>query len=84
MSGLTIVRLTADLINGVPVNTIPINGVGGEAWLFAGRGVDSEIFELYIGGKLRLKEKVCGVKNAPRPKGKQVQDIVAVCDKVKP
>lgn len=83
MSGPVFI-LTPDLFNGVPLNFLPINGMGGEARLFAGPGVDSRVFDLYIGGKLRLKEKVCGIKNAPRPKGKQVQDLVPVCDKVKP
>lgn len=84
MSGPTLLDLTGDIFGGPEVNSIVLNGTNGTMALFVQPPADSVVFELYIGGKLNLKEKVCGIRRTPFPKVKRVEKLVPVSDKVKP
>ncbi len=70
--------------DGASYNSVTFNGASVAAALFVRPVVDSLVFDLLIGGKLSVKEKVCGIKPAPRPKKCRPETIVPVCDKVKP
>lgn len=82
MSGLFF-NLSSDFDGGT-FTAVPFSAAGGDASMFVRPVVDSLVFDLLIGGKLSVKEKVCGIRPAPRPKKCGTDKLVPVCDKVKP
>lgn len=84
MSGPVLIDLTGDIFGGPSVNSIVINGTQGSMALYVTPPADSVVFELYIGGKLRLKEKNCGVREGTARRPKRSATLVPVCDKVRP
>ncbi len=84
MSGPFFIDISGDILGGPPVGRLMIDGNEGDMALYVPGTVDSRVFKLFMGSKLNLKEKVCGIKQAPPPKGNKVQDLVPVCSKVSP
>lgn len=83
MSGPRITLLLGDFFGGA-VNTTQVNGETGTAELDHRPLVDSEVFELFIGGRLNLKEKVFKRRQAPRAPVVAGERLVPVNDKVRP
>lgn len=84
MSGPVILSFSGDILGGPAVDMLVIDGNDGDAALYVPGTLDELIFDLFIGSKLNAKEMVCGIKPSPSPKGQHVQNLVPVCDKVKP
>lgn len=86
MSGPFFTATDVGCINGAQFNhtALPINGFGGTALIFVDAFLDEEMFELLIGAKLNVKEKVCAVKRTSAPKAPAGAKYKAVCSKVKP
>jgi hypothetical protein len=84
MSGPVLLSFSGDILGGPAVNQLVLNGNDGDAALYIPGNLDELIFDLFIGSKLNAKEMVCGVKPSPSPKACKVENIVPVCDKVKP
>jgi hypothetical protein len=85
MSGPVLINLSGDIFGGSQVNLIVLNGTIGTMALTVDPSVeDSDVFALYIGGKLRLKEKNCAERRTGAPKGPASPKLVPVCDKVAP
>ncbi len=83
MSG-PVLSVFDDGFNVAGINTATINGFGGSGVLSITPVADSDVFDLYIGGRLRTKEQFGGVKDAPKPQGAKSELLVAVSSKVKP
>jgi hypothetical protein len=86
MSGPVFLATDLGCIGGAEINHIgiAINGFSGSAALFVETVLDEAMFELYIGGRLKLKEKVCAVRRVGSDKAPRGAKYPAVCSKVKP
>lgn len=85
MSGPVLIDLTGDIFGGREVNVIVLNGtIGTMALTVDPADLDEDMFPLYIGGKLHLKEKNCAWPNTRKDKGPASPVYVPDCDKVAP
>ena len=83
MSG-PVFNLFDDGFNVTQLNVATYNGFGGMGVLTMLQFSDSDVFDLYIGSKLRIKEQFSGVKDAPKPRGAKSERLVPVNSKVRP
>ena len=86
MSGPFFTASDVGCIGGSQINhpALAINGFGGTALLFVDAFLDEEMFELLIGAKLNVKEKVCSPGQKRPDKAPAGAKYKAVCSKVKP
>lgn len=83
MSG-PVFSLFDDGFNVTQLNVATFNGFGGMGVLTITPVADSEVFDLYIGSRLRIKEQFSGVKEAPKLRGAKSERLVPVSSKVRP
>jgi hypothetical protein len=83
MSG-PVLTLFDDAFNVVGFNVSTYNGFGGMGVLTITPTADSEVFDSYIGGRLRIKEQFSGVTEAPFPRPGRSELLVPVSRQVKP
>jgi hypothetical protein len=85
MSGPYFILTDTGCVNGSLINySLPINGFGGSAALFVEAFLDEQMFEILIGGRLNVKEKVCAERRVGYDKAKAASKYPAVRSKVRP
>lgn len=86
MSGPFFVLLDTGCVNGSTINYkgLSINGFAGAAAMFIDAVPDELMFQLLIGGRLNVKEKVCAERRTGYDKAKAASKYPAVCSKVRP
>lgn len=85
MSGPVLIDLSGDIFGGREVNVIVLNGTIGTMAIMVDPSVeDSDVFPLYVGGRLHVKEKNCAERRSSADKGPASPVLVPVCSKVAP
>lgn len=84
MSGPVVLNISGDIFGGLEVDGVLLNGTVGAAALYVRPVPDSVVFDLFIGGRLNLKEKNCAERRTPYPKAPRSPVVAAVSDRVKP
>lgn len=84
MSGPFLIELSGDIFGGPEVDGILLNGTIGSMALYVQPPADMVVFDLYIGGRLNVKEKNCAERRTPYLKAARRSIPAAVSDRVKP
>lgn len=59
MSGPVLLTYSGGALGGSSITAVMLNGLGGTAALYVDTLADESAFELYVDGRLTIKERVC-------------------------